>query len=126
MVPIEENIRVNIGMNPCIIMALSEDVEGRLKGIRENLERHVLSNFDGKEMWYQERTLQVKGIAHITTDEWGVHVNFESENHEVISLSGRWDVIIAYTNHLGAQYCGWSLDFECPYPEWESNTPEEV
>jgi hypothetical protein len=106
-------------------MALSEDEKDRLNGIREQLERNILTTFNGKEMWYQERTLQVKGIAHITTDEWGVSVNFESENREAVSLSGRWDVIIAYSNHLGAQYCGWSLDFECPYPEWESNTHHE-
>ena len=106
-------------------MALSEDEKDRLNGIREQLERHILTTFNGKEMWYQERTLQVKGIAHITTDEWGVCVNFESENPEAISLSGRWDVIIAYSNHLGALYCGWSLDFECPYPEWESKTHHE-
>jgi hypothetical protein len=63
---------------------------------------------------------QLKGIANITTDDWGVQVTFVSENHRPISLSGRWDFIICYADHLGAQYCGWSLDLECPYPEWES------
>ena len=70
-------------------MALSEDEKDRLNGIREQLERHILTTFNGKEMWYQESTLQVKGIAHITTDEWGVHVNFESENPEAISLASQ-------------------------------------
>jgi hypothetical protein len=50
-----------------------------------------------------------------------VSIRFECENQKTRSLSGRWDVIIAYADHIGAQYCGWSLDFECPYPEWESD-----
>ena len=84
------------------------------------LEEHILTTFNGQEMWYQEKRLQFKGIAHITTDEWGVVVRFVSEDRAPLSLSGRWDFIIAYKNHLGAQYAGWSLDFECPYPEWET------
>jgi hypothetical protein len=107
-------------------MALSEDEKDQLNGIREQLEKHILTTFNGKEMWYQEGILQAKGIAHITTDEWGVRINFvESENHEAISLDGRWDVIIAHSNYLGASMVGWSLSFECPYPEWESNTHHE-
>ena len=81
-----------------------------------------MSTFDGKEMWFQERYLQVNGIVNIASDAWGINVNFVSEHCDPIYVSGRWDVLIAYNNHLGAQYCGWSLDFECPYPEMGVNT----
>ena len=102
-------------------MERSEDLKELLNEKRANLEAHILTTFDGKEMWYQEKRLQFKGIANITTDEWGVSIRFECENQKTRSLSGRWDVIIAYADHIGAQYCGWSLDCECPYPEWESD-----
>jgi len=116
---------VHIGQMAHIIMNLDEETILRLNGIRTKLEEHVLSTFNGNKMWYQENTLQIYGTVNLTTDEWGVHVNFVSENREPISLSGRWDVIIAYSNHLGAQYCGWSLDFECPYPEWEERNHDQ-
>ena len=106
-------------------MDLNKDQKRLLKEKRNKLELHILSTFDGKEMWYQEKRLQFKGIANITTDEWGVCINFKCENKKTFHLSGRWDVIIAYTNHIGAQYCGWSLDFQCPYPEWELDETQE-
>ena len=95
---------------------LNQETRAKLIEIRERLEPH-LNVFNGEEMWYQERSLQFKGIAHITTDDWGVRVRFESENYRTLTLSGRWDVLIAYSNSLGAQYCGWSLSLECRYPE---------
>ena len=98
------------------VAGLGEGERARLSGIRERLEAHVVS-FDGREMWYQERMLQFQGTAHITTDEWGVRVRFESENFRTLTLSGRWDVIVSYSNGLRAQYCDWSLCFECPWPE---------
>ena len=104
------------------ISGLSKNEKSQLKDIREEIEDHILSTFDGKEMWFLERFLQVNGIANITTNEWGVVVNFVSEHCEPFRVSGRWDVIIAYKNHLAAQYCGWSLDFECTYPEMGVNT----
>ena len=61
-------------------MELSEDLKALLNEKRANLEAHVLTTFDGKEMWYQEKRLQFKGIANITTDEWGVSIRFECEN----------------------------------------------
>ncbi len=105
----------NIAMAP-EIEGLKEEERARLGEIREKLEPHV-ANFDGKEMWYQERMLQFQGTAHITTDEWGVRVRFESENFRTLTLSGRWDIIVSYSNGLRAQYCDWSLCFECPWPE---------
>ena len=98
------------------VAGLGAEERARLSGIRGNLEAHVAS-FDGKEMWYQERMLQFQGTAHITTDEWGVRVRFESENFRTLTLSGRWDVIVSHSNGLRAQYCDWSLCFECPWPE---------
>ena len=98
------------------VAGLGEGERARLSGIRERLEAQVAS-FDGREMWYQERMLQFQGTAHITTDEWGVRVRFESENFRPLTLSGRWDVIVSYSNGLRAQYCDWSLCFECPWPE---------
>ena len=98
------------------VAGLGEGERARLSGIRERLEAQVAS-FDGREMWYQERMLQFQGTAHITTDEWGVRVRFESENFRTLTLSGRWDVIVSYSNGLRAQYCDWSLCFECPWPE---------
>ena len=98
------------------VAGLGAEERARLSGIKEMLEAHVAS-FDGREMWYQERMLQFQGTAHITTDEWGVRVRFESENFRTLTLSGRWDVIVSYSNGLRAQYCDWSLCFECPWPE---------
>ena len=94
----------------------SAEERARLREIRGRLEPHVKS-FNGREMWFQERHLQFKGIAHITTDEWGVRVRFESENFRTLTLSGRWDILLVYSDSLGAVYCGWRLSFECPYPE---------
>ena len=94
----------------------SAEERANLREIRDRLEPHV-SSFDGREMWFQERHLQFKGIAHITTDEWGVRVRFESENFRTLTLSGRWDFLLSYSDSLGAVYCGWRLSFECPYPE---------
>ena len=98
------------------VAGLGVEERARLSGIKERLEAHVAS-LDGREMWYQERMLQFQGTAHITTDEWGVRVRFESENFRTLTLSGRWDVIVSYSNGLRAQYCDWSLCFECPWPE---------
>ena len=98
------------------VAGLGVEERARLKEIKQELEDHVAS-FDGREMWYQERMLQFQGTAHITTDEWGVRVRFESENFRTLTLSGRWDVIVSYSNGLRAQYCDWSLCFECPWPE---------
>ena len=98
------------------VAGLGAEERARLSGIKERLEAHVAS-FDGREMWYQERMLQFQGTAHITTDEWGVRVRFESENFRTLTLSGRWDVIVSHSNGLSAQYCDWSLCFECPWPE---------
>ena len=94
----------------------SAEERAKLREIRDRLEPHV-SSFNGREMWYQERHLQFKGIAHITTDEWGVRVRFESENFRTLTLSGRWDILLAYSDSLGAVYCGWRLSLECLYPE---------
>jgi hypothetical protein len=98
------------------VAGLGVEERARLSGIKERLETHVAS-FDGREMWYQERMLQFQGTAHITTDEWGVRVRFESANFRTLTLSGRWDVIVSYSNGLSAQYCDWSLCLECPWPE---------
>ena len=94
----------------------SAEERAKLREIRQRLEPHV-SSFNGREMWFQERRLQFKGIAHITTDEWGVRVRFESENFRTLTLSGRWDFLLAYSDSLGAVYCGWRLSFDCLYPE---------
>jgi len=104
---------------------LSHSERSELDGIRKKFEEMILRNFHMKEMWFQERHLQWKGIVKISTDEWGVRVRFESENHRTLFLSGRWDVILASPNHLGAQYCGWTITSECLYPEWESALHEE-
>ena len=98
------------------VAGLGAEERARLKEIKERLEDQV-SSFDGREMWYQERLLQFQGTAHITTDEWGVRVRFESENFRTLTLSGRWDVIVSYSNGLSALYCDWSLCLECPWPE---------
>ena len=98
------------------VAGLGAEERARLKEIKGRLEDQVAS-FDGREMWYQERMLQFQGTAHITTDEWGVRVRFESENFRTLTLSGRWDVIVSYSNGLSALYCDWSLCFECPWPE---------
>ena len=105
----------NVPMAPAVA-GLSEEERVRLSEIRQRLEARVTA-FDGREMWYQERMLQFQGTVHITTDEWGVRVRFESENFRTLTLSGRWDIIVSYSNGLRAQYCDWALCFECPWPE---------
>ena len=95
---------------------LNQETRAKLIELRGKLEPQ-LNVFNGEEMWYQERMLQFQGTAHITTDEWGVRVRFESENFRTLTLSGRWDVIVSYSNGLSALYCDWSLCFECPWPE---------
>jgi len=107
-------------------MVLDEETQARLKAKRESLEAGVKA-LDGKRLWFQERYLQFPGIAHITTDDWGARVSFESEHWpEPLNLSGRWDVLIVGSDHLGAQYCGWSLDSECPYPELGINSDHQI
>ena len=98
------------------ISGLSEETIAKLSEIRKRLESHV-NKFNGREMWYQERSFQFQGIPHITTDAWGIRIRFESENFRTLSLSGRWDMLISYSDSLGAMYCGWHLAVECPWPE---------
>ena len=115
----DKNAIKSQGKAPAIapeVAGLGAEERARLSEIKERLEANVAS-FDGREMWYQERMLQFQGTAHITTDEWGVRVRFESENFRTLTLSGRWDVIVSYSNGLRAQYCDWSLCLECPWPE---------
>ena len=102
---------------PTRLQGLSEEAISILTQKRHELESHIIDTFDGKEMWFQERRLQFKGVPHITTDEWGVTISFESENFRSLSLSGRWDVIISRSSGLGAHYAGWTLSLDCPYPE---------
>tara|TARA_B100000579_G_C22420460_1_gene660560 strand:+ start:112 stop:480 length:369 start_codon:yes stop_codon:yes gene_type:complete len=112
----QSNVEENTAGIAPEVAGLGKEERARLRGIREILEPHV-ANFDGREMWYQERLLQFTGTAHITTDEWGVRVRFESENFRTVTLSGRWDIISAHANGLSAQYCDWRLCFDCPWPE---------
>ena len=102
------------------VEGLSDETRTKLRDIRQKLETHVIS-FNGKKMWYQERLLQFEGTAHITTDEWGVRIRFVSENFRTLTLSGRWDFLLAYSDSLGAVYCGWTLSLECLYPELGTN-----
>lgn len=104
---------------------LSPTERSEFVDIRKKLESVILRNFHMKKVWFQERDMQWRGLAKISTDEWGVRVRFESENHRTLFLSGRWDVMLASPNYLGAQYCGWSITSECLYPEWESANLEE-
>tara|TARA_B100000287_G_scaffold393535_1_gene406850 strand:+ start:188 stop:559 length:372 start_codon:yes stop_codon:yes gene_type:complete len=104
---------------------LSPTERSEFVDIRKKLESAILRNFHMKKVWFQERDMQWRGLAKISTDEWGVRVRFESENHRTLFLSGRWDVMLASPNYLGAQYCGWSITSECLYPEWESANLEE-
>ena len=102
---------------PTRLQGLSEETISILTQKRHELESHIIGTFDGNQMWFQERRLQFKGVPHITTDEWGVAIRFESENFRTLSLSGRWDVIISRSRGLGAHYAGWTLSLDCPYPE---------
>ena len=98
------------------VEGLSEETRVKLSEIRQKLEPHV-NSFNGREMWYQERRLQFEGTAHITTDEWGVRIRFVSDNFRTLTLSGRWDFMLAYSESLGAVYCGWTLSLKCLWPE---------
>ena len=59
---------------------LSEETIAHLSERRKELETHILDTFNGKEMWFQERRLQFKGIPRIPPNEWGGRIKFESEN----------------------------------------------
>ena len=99
-------------------MDTEEEIKQKKKALRERFEQHILDNFDGQEVWFQEKRVQLVGEAKILADDWGIHVNFESEEGEAFSVSGRWDYLVVYADRLGAAYCGWSLTTFCPYPEW--------
>ena len=113
--PSEAEVNANGGQTR--LQGLSEETISILTQKRHELESHIIDSFNGKVMWFQERRLQFKGVPHITTDEWGVAIRFESENFRTLSLSGRWDVIISRSRGLGAHYAGWTLSLDCPYPE---------
>ena len=102
---------------PTRIQGLSEETISTLSQKRHELESNIIDTFNGKEMWYQERRLQFQGVPKITTDDWGVTIQFESKSFRTICLSGRWDVIIARPYGLSAHYAGWTLSFDCQYPE---------
>ena len=102
---------------PTWLQGLSEETISNLTQKRHELESHIIDTFDGNEMWFQERRLQFKGVPRITTDDWGVSIRFESSVFRTLRLSGRWDVIICREKGLGAHYAGWTLSFDCPYPE---------
>ena len=99
-------------------MNTEEEIELKKKARRERFEQHILEVFDGQEVWFQEKKVQLLGKATLLTDEWGVRVNFESAEREAFSVSGRWDYLVVYADRLGAAYSGWSLTTFCPYPEW--------
>lgn len=105
--------------------SLTPTEKSEFDDVRKKMEATILRSFHMKEVWFQEGRMQWRGVAKISTDEWGVRVRFENENHRTLFLSGRWDVIIASSNHLGALYCGWIISSECLYPEWESASVEE-
>lgn len=94
------------------------EIEQKKKALRGRFEQHILDNFDGQEVWYQEKKVQLIGEAKILADDWGIHVNFESLDGEAFSVSGRWDYLVVFADRLGAVYSGWSLTTFCPYPEW--------
>lgn len=99
-------------------MDTEEEIEQNKKVRRERFEQHILEVFDGKEVWFQEKKVQLLGKATLLTDDWGVRVNFDSGGEEAFSVSGRWDYLVVYADRLGAAYSGWSLTTFCPYPEW--------
>ena len=102
-------------------MDAEEEIKQKQKALRERFEQHILDNFDGQEVWFQQKRVQLVGEAKILADDWGIHVNFESEEGEAFSVSGRWDYLVVYADRLGATYCGWSLTTFCPYPEWNDS-----
>ncbi len=99
-------------------MDAEEEIEQKKKVRRGRFEQHILDNFDGQEVWFQEKRVQMVGEAKILTNDWGIRVNFESTDGEVFSVSGRWDYLVVYADRLGAAYSGWSLTTFCPYLEW--------
>ena len=99
-------------------MHTEAEIEQKKKALRGRFEQHILDNFDGQEVWYQEKKVQLIGEAKIQADDWGIHVNFESLDGEAFSVSGRWDYLVVFADRLGAAYSGWSLTTFCPYPEW--------
>ena len=45
---------------------LSEETIAHLSERRQELETHILDTFNGKEMWFQERRLQFKGVPKLS------------------------------------------------------------
>jgi len=57
-------------------MDAEEEIKQKQKALRERFEQHILDNFDGQEVWFQQKRVQLVGEAKIRADDWGIHVNF--------------------------------------------------
>ena len=107
-------------------MVPDDETRAKLAARRELLEDKVLV-LDGKQLWFQENNLQFPGVAHITTDEWGVTVRFDSEHWpQPLDLSARWDFMFVHADHIGGRYSGWSISIDCPYPELGINSDHQI
>ena len=99
------------------MVTMEEKTEIILKEKRLRFEAHIKS-WDGTEMWYQEGALHFPGIVKIKTDDWGVKLTLDSKHFdELISLSGRWDILSVGESGMTAMYCGWTIDKEMIFPE---------
>ena len=68
---------------------LGEETISHLSERRKELEAHIMDTFNGKEMWFQERRLQFKGVVNITTNEWGV--SMRGGQCASTALTQRWE-----------------------------------
>ena len=101
-----------------IVVDINDELESSLAPVRERLEKHILTTFHQKEMWFQQRRIQQSVKVSVITDSWGVWVTISPVDGESFLVSGRWDFLVVYTNRLGALYSGWSLTFE-EVPEYK-------
>ena len=55
-----------------IVMEINDELESSLAPVRERLEKHILTTFHQKEMWFQQRRIQQSVKVSVITDSWGV------------------------------------------------------
>ena len=46
-------------------MDAEDEIKQKQKALRERFEQHILDNFDGQEVWFQQKRVQLVGEAKI-------------------------------------------------------------
>jgi hypothetical protein len=69
-----------------------------------------VEKWNGKKCWYEEKHFRFYGIAHITADENGMWVRFETKDfYRDLQFGGTWPAVCVMKNYIRGNYAGWSL-----------------